>query len=186
MRKHLLNEHLLTISPLRRKYFHIIYYIFFVFIIVYIAVAVLNQYPIRKYHIIISNASDYEPDIKNNPSFWAVFKPLYVLISCVYCLCEYSTFGGLITIPYATGYVPYLVDIAVAVLNQYPIRKYHIIIRNASDYEPDIKSNPSFWAVFEPLYELSCVHCLCERSTFGGLITVLTLIISICIIIYCN
>ena len=71
-------------------------------------------------------------------------------------------------------------------MNQYLIRKYHIIISNASDYEQDIKNNPSFWAVFEPLYVLSCVYCLCECSTFGGLITVLTLIMSICIIIYCS
>ena len=35
LRKHVLNEHLLNISPLRRQYFHITYYIFFVFIIVY-------------------------------------------------------------------------------------------------------------------------------------------------------
>ena len=76
-----------------------------------------------------------------------------------------------------------IVYIAVAVLNQYRIIKYHIIISNASDYEPDIKNNPSFWAVFEPLYVLGCVYCLCECSTFTK--TVLTLIISICIIIYC-
>ena len=78
-----------------------------------------------------------------------------------------------------------IVYIAVAVLNQCLIRKYHIIISNASDYEPDIKNNPSFWAVFEPLYVSSGVYCLCKCSIFGGLITVLTLIISICIIIYC-
>ena len=44
------------------------------FITVYIAVAVLNQYLLRKSHIIIINNNDYEADTKNNPSVWTVFE----------------------------------------------------------------------------------------------------------------